>query len=131
MSIFTILAAAAATFLAGPEIRLDPDDLEGFGIEFSVLDMEREFRHPYPLFIIEVGLNGFSECDVRSVSLDVFNEQGQQVFGTSVAEESGIYRFNIQEQYLTAAVLGIICDAGPDELDPTYIIELWNYRRAP
>ena len=46
MSILIILAAAGATFLAGPETNLEPEDLEVLGIELSVIDMEREVGHP-------------------------------------------------------------------------------------
>lgn len=131
MSILAFLAAAGATFLAGPQTNLEPTDLEALGIELSVIDMEIELGHPYPLFLFEIGLEEFLGCETRSAGLDVFNEQGQHIFGTSIAEEYGIYRFNILEQFMAAAVFRITCDAGPDELNPSYIIELLDYRRAP
>lgn len=131
MSNFLIIAAAGATFLAGPQTVLQPNDIVGHGIQLSVLDLERDFGHPYPLFRFEIGLDDFIECDPKSGNIGVFDEQGQLVFGTSIAQEFGSYSFSILEQYLSAAVFTFTCEAGPDELDPSYTIELWDYRRAP
>ena len=92
MSLLIFMTAAGAAFLAGPETTLQPEDLAPLGIELSVTDMEREHLHPYPLFLFEIALDGFTECDSPAANLDVFNEQGQLLFGSQGFPSPGFGR---------------------------------------
>ncbi|MBL4573430.1 MAG: hypothetical protein JKY86_10210 [Gammaproteobacteria bacterium] len=131
MSISLVIAAAGATFIGGLQTQLSPAEVENLDIVISAVDAEKEHRHPYPLFLFEVDLSQFDACILRGVWIQFFNDQGQQVFSSSIEAEFGLYHFQILEEYLDAATLGITCDAGPDALDPSYTIDLREYGRAP
>ena len=131
MSIFLAIAAAGATYIGGLQIQLSPAEAEELDIMISAVDTKKEYQHPYPLFLFEIDLNQFDACILRSVWIQFFNEQGQQVFGSSIEAEFGLYHFQLLEEYLDAATLGITCDAGPVALDSSYTIDLREYGRAP
>jgi len=131
LSIFLAFAAAGATFISGLQTQLSPDEAEDLNIMISAVDSEKEHRHPYPLFLFEVDLNQFDTCNLKGVWVQFFNEEGHMVFGSSIEAEFGLYHFQILEEFLDSATLGITCDAGPDALDPSYTIQLREYGQAP
>lgn len=131
MSTFLVLAMAAVTHMTGLQTSLQPSEAEEINIEISVIDLEKEARHPYPLFLFEVNLSQFDVCKLRGVWIQLINHEDQLVFTSSIGEESGLYYFQLLEQYLNGATLGITCDAGPDTLDPSYTIDLREYGRTP
>lgn len=131
MSILLTIAAAGATYIGGLQTQLSPAEAEDLAIMISAVDTEKEYQHPYPLFLFEVDLNQFDACIIRGVWIQFFNEQGQQVFGSSIEAKFGQYHFQLLEEYLDAATLGITCDTGPDTLDTSYTIDLREFGRAP
>lgn len=131
MSIFLAFAAAGATFIGGIQNQLTPAETEDLNILISAVDAEKEHRHPYPLFLFEVDLSQFNDCDLRGVWIALFNDQGQQAFGSNIEAEFGLYHFQISGEFLDTSTLGITCNAGPDTMDPSYTIELREYGRAP
>lgn len=131
MSTFLAFAAAGATFIGGLTTQLSPIEADGLNILVSAVDAEVELQHPYPLFLFEVNLRQFNACELRGVSIQIFNDQGQHAFGSNIAEEFGLYHFQILESFLDEATLAITCNAGPDALDPSYTIQLREYGRAP
>lgn len=131
MSILLILAMAGATYIGGLQNQLQPSEAEDLGIEISVVNLEKEHRHPYPLFLFEVDLSEFDACHLRGVIVQIFNDAGQVVFSSGVSEEFSIYHFQLLGDYLDTADLLVSCDAGPDALDPSYVIRLQEYGQAP
>ena len=131
MSILLILAMAGATYIGGLQNQLQPSEAEELGIEISAINLEKEFQHPYALFSFEVDLSEFSACDLRNVGVQILDDAGQVVFVSSISEEFGTYHFLLLADYLDTANLSVTCDAGPDALDPSYVIRLLEYDRPP
>ncbi len=126
-----ILAMAGATYLDGLRTPLQPSEAEDLGILISAIDTEKVYQHPYPLFLFEVEFRDFDACKLTNVGVIVFNEAGQQVFGSTIGEESGQYHFQLFKDYLINAELIVTCDAGPDALDPSFVIDLGHYDQSP
>jgi hypothetical protein len=131
MSIFIAIAAAGATYMTGLQTALQPSEAEALGIEISATNLAEEARHPYPLYTYEVDLSQFSDCPIRGVWVQFFNDRDELVFSASIQQEFGVYHFVLLEEYQSASTLGITCDAGPDALDPSYTIELREYSLLP
>ena len=131
MSNLLILAMAGATFIGGLQTPLQPAGAEDLGIIISAIDSEKVFQHPYPVFLFEVDLSNFDACMLRSVGVNFFDDAGQLVYASSIGEEFGHYNFQLLEDFLDNAKLLVTCDAGPDALDPSYVIELGEYSRFP
>ncbi len=131
MSIFLAIAAAGATFIGGLQTPLSLVEADELEIIVSAVDAEQEHRHPYPLFFFEVDLKQFDACILRSAWIQLFNEQEQVIFSSSIEAEFGLYHFQLLKEYLDGATLGITCDAGPDALDPSYTVDLRDYVQPP
>lgn len=127
MKILLIIAAAGATWLGGQRTPLLPLEAEDLGINITAVNQEEESDHPYPQYSFAVELGQFDACKVRAVTVSILNDSDQLVFSASIQEEFGRYNFQLLEEFLPTATLGITCDAGPDALDPSYRIELGAY----
>ena len=127
MKILLIVAAAGATWLGGLRTPLLPSEAEELGIMVTATNLEDEHYHPYPQYSFQVELNEFAACRLRGVWISVSNDNDQLLFSSRIQEEFGRYNFQLLEDFLATATLGITCDAGPDALDPGYTIELGAY----
>ena len=131
MSIFLAFAAAGATFIGGLETQLSATEADDLRITISAVNAEKEFEHPYPLFYFEMDLSQFYACNLRAVWINISNDRREHVFGATIEEDFGKYRFQILEEMMHNATLGITCDAGPNAMDPSYTIKLREYTIAP
>ena len=127
MKILLIIAAAGATWLGGQRTPLSPLEAEDLGINITAVNHEEESDHPYPQYAFVVELGQFDACKLGGVWVSILNDSDQLVYSASIQGESGRYSFQLLEEFLATATLGIICDAGPDVLDPGYTIELGGY----
>lgn len=130
MNILLAFAAAGATYITGLQTEISAAEAEQLNIAISVIDMEKEYLHPYPLYLFDVDLEDFDACVVQAVWIQFFNEDGQLAFASNIEGNDGRHSFQILAEYLDTAGLGITCDSGPDTMNPSYIVNLRQYGRA-
>ncbi len=123
MSILLAVAAAGITYISDPEIELTPSEAVDIGIQVSAVDLEAEYLHPYPLFLVNVNLSNFDLCAVRDVTIEFGDALGQLVFASSLGARSSEYTFQLQGRYMDLAKLAVQCESGPDDQGMRYLIE--------
>lgn len=132
MSYLLILAAAGATYIGSPRTTLDAQEAMDLGIAVSAHNFEYEIMDaPAPLFVT-LELSGFKACQVRGVGIDVFDPDGNLVYGSSISNQNGTtYPFRLKREYLQHTKMAIVCHSGPQTLDYVYLFDLGGLVQAP
>ena len=132
MSLVLAIAAAGATYIGNPRRTLDAQESIDLGIVASAHNFNYEILdEPSPLFVT-VELSGFTACQINDIGIDVLDEAGTIVYGSSIAPRNGTtYSFRLEREYLNSTRMAIGCHSGPTVLDYVYLFDLGALIQAP